>query len=55
MDSRHSESLHEEIRQRAHELYNARGREDGHAEEDWLLAEAEVMARYRSQEQAEAA
>jgi len=32
----------EKIRQRAYELYEARGREDGHEVEDWLQAEAEV-------------
>ena len=31
-----------QIRRRAHELYEARGREDGHDLEDWLRAEAEV-------------
>jgi hypothetical protein len=31
------------IRQRAYELYEKREREDGHAEEDWLHAEAEVL------------
>jgi hypothetical protein len=31
------------IRQRAYELYERRGREDGHAEEDWLRAEAEIV------------
>ena len=31
------------IRQRAYELYEKRGREDGHAEEDWLHTEAEVL------------
>lgn len=31
------------IRQRAYELYEKRGREDGHAEEDLLHAEAEVL------------
>ena len=31
----------EKIRQRAHELYVARGQEEGHDLEDWLLAEAE--------------
>jgi len=55
MELRHSEALHEEIRLRAHELYEARGREDGHAEEDWLQAEAEVLARHRTHEQARAA
>jgi len=31
------------IRERAYELYEERGRQDGHAEEDWLRAEAEVL------------
>ena len=31
------------IRRRAYELYEKRGREDGHAEEDWLRAEAEIF------------
>jgi hypothetical protein len=30
----------EQIRQRAYELYEARGREDGHDIKDWLHAEA---------------
>ena len=30
------------VRFRAYELYEARGRIDGHAEEDWLQAEGEV-------------
>lgn len=36
--------LQEEIRRRAYELYEQRGREDGYAEEDWLQAEAEILA-----------
>ena len=32
------------IRQRAYELYVARGQEDGHELEDWLQAEAEISA-----------
>ena len=31
------------IRQRAHELYEARGREEGHDLDDWLQAEAEIV------------
>ena len=31
-----------QIRLRAYELYEARGREDGHALEDWLRAEEEI-------------
>jgi hypothetical protein len=35
----------EKIRLRAYELYEQRGRLDGHAVEDWLQAEAEITAR----------
>lgn len=31
-----------QIRQRAFELYQERGQEDGHELEDWLLAQQEV-------------
>ena len=34
--------LEYQIRQRAYEQYEARGRQDGHDEEDWLRAEAEI-------------
>ena len=40
-----SGSLEEEIRRRAYELYELRGREDGFAEEDWARAEREVLGR----------
>ena len=39
------EDIEEEIRRRAYELYEARGREDGHDLEDWLRAEAEIASR----------
>jgi hypothetical protein len=39
-----SQNLEEEIRCRAHELYEERGREDGHDVDDWLRAEAEITA-----------
>jgi hypothetical protein len=32
----------ENVRARAYELYEVRGRANGHAEEDWLQAEGEV-------------
>jgi len=32
----------ENVRSRAYDLYEVRGRMDGHAEEDWLEAEGEV-------------
>ena len=35
--------LEEQIRLRAYELYESRGREDGHQVEDWLQAEGEVL------------
>lgn len=38
------EQLLERIHQRAHELYLARGQDDGHDLEDWLQAEAEITA-----------
>ena len=40
--------LREEIRCRAHELYEQRGRVDGLAWDDWFQAEAEILG---SQEQ----
>jgi hypothetical protein len=33
------EDLEQRIRNRAYELYEARGREDGHAADDWVRAE----------------
>jgi hypothetical protein len=38
-----SRELKEKIRQRAYELYEARGRDDGHELEDWLRAEEEIL------------
>ena len=35
----------EQIRTRAYELYEARGHEDGHDQEDWLEAEAEITGK----------
>lgn len=32
----------EQVRLRAYELYERRGREEGHADDDWIRAEAEV-------------
>ena len=34
--------LEYQIRLRAYELYEERGREDGHEEEDWFRAEEEI-------------
>ena len=38
---------HEEIAKRAYEIYLRRGGEHGRADEDWVLAEAELRARRR--------
>jgi hypothetical protein len=35
----------EQIRARAHELFEQRGREEGHDLDDWLQAEAELTHR----------
>jgi Protein of unknown function (DUF2934) len=34
--------LEDQIRERAYELYEARGGEDGHDEEDWFRAKEEL-------------
>ena len=38
-----SNAITERIRQRAHELYEQRGRVDGFALDDWLQAETEIL------------
>jgi hypothetical protein len=40
-----AEAVAEEIRIRAYELFEERGREDGHQLEDWLRAEDEITGR----------
>jgi Protein of unknown function (DUF2934) len=40
---RASHVTEENIRERAYELYQQRGRQDGQAIEDWLAAEAQLM------------
>jgi hypothetical protein len=37
--------LEYQIRLRAYQLYEARGREDGHELEDWLRAEEEIASK----------
>ncbi len=37
----------EQIRGRAYELYEHRGRENGHDLDDWLRAEAEINSQHR--------
>ncbi len=40
-------NVDDEIRQRAYELSEARGFIPGHENDDWLVAEREILARYR--------
>ena len=40
------DQIQERIRQRAHEIYEARGREEGHDLDDWLIAESEVTRNF---------
>ena len=44
-------NLDEEIRRRAYELWEQRGCTPGHENEDWLIAEAEILTRYNVQRQ----
>jgi hypothetical protein len=39
------QQLEEQLRHRAYELYEERGREDGHEVDDWLRAEAEITGK----------
>ncbi len=39
-----TEDVQLQIRERAYQLFEARGRELGHDVEDWLQAEAEILA-----------
>ena len=40
--SRNTEKMRDQIAQRAYELYEQRGRQDGFAVQDWLQAEQEL-------------
>jgi Protein of unknown function (DUF2934) len=44
-----SDQIQESMRKRAHEIYEARGREDGHDLDDWLIAESEVTRNLTAQ------
>jgi len=44
---RHDTPEDQEIRIRAYELYEQRGRENGHDVDDWLQAEAELSTQQR--------
>ncbi len=42
--------IEEEIRRRAYELYEERGRHEGFHDQDWARAETEILARHGKQE-----
>ena len=44
--------LEEDIRRRAYELYEERGRVDGYEQEDWARAETEILARHQREKSA---
>ena len=41
--ARSPEQIEESVRRRAHELYELRGKQNGHELDDWLIAEAEIV------------
>jgi len=45
-------NLEEQIRIRAYQLYEERGYTPGHENEDWLVAEREILNRHDSQQSA---
>jgi hypothetical protein len=47
-----SVELEAEIRRRAYELYEQRGCTPGRENEDWLVAEREILGRYNPQQSA---
>ncbi|HEV2990543.1 MAG TPA: DUF2934 domain-containing protein [Candidatus Angelobacter sp.] len=44
--------MEEEIRRRAYELYEERGRQHGFEQEDWARAEAEIRSKYQQEKSA---
>ena len=45
-------SIEEQIRQRAYELYEERGRHHGFEQEDWSRAETEIRNKYQQEKSA---
>ena len=41
--SEQPQDMTDQVRARAYELYELRGREDGHDLDDWLLAESQLI------------
>src|SRR5262249_47330899 len=53
IESRYSETvIVEQIRFRAYELFEERGRLDGYDQEDWARAEAEILAKFQREKSA---
>lgn len=46
VDTKRAEPARDDIARRAYELFLARGRQHGRAQEDWLSAERELRERY---------
>jgi hypothetical protein len=44
--------IQEEIRHRAYELYEERGRQHGFHQQDWWRAETEVLSRFKREKSA---
>jgi Protein of unknown function (DUF2934) len=44
--------VEEQVRVRAYELFEERGRQEGHDHDDWARAEAEVRAKYQRKKSA---
>lgn len=44
--------IEDEIRRRAYELYEERGRQDGFQEEDWARAETEILSKHQREKSA---
>ncbi len=47
-----NQEIVEQIRIRAYELFEQRGRHEGHHHEDWVRAEVEILAKFRSDKSA---
>lgn len=50
--SQRHQGMEEEIRRRAYELYEQRGRQEGSHEEDWSRAEEEIRSKYQREKSA---
>ena len=48
--SEQPQDMTDQVRARAYELYELRGREDGHDLDDWLLAELQVIQKPQAED-----